>query len=184
MGAGGRAGAGPGPLKGKRRLFAPSAGETGPQGWRGWGGVEGAERVRNQAQHGGARAWSLRAESAGMRTAAPSSPGSALGLPRRCLLAQPPLFASRWVPPAYPRIRCGPRLSALEDQISLWLPGCDGKRLGNCAASWRPCKETGVGKRWQGASSGLGRRTTTLGQCPGAPPASPRRTPSSFWERQ
>ncbi|XP_061011784.1 uncharacterized protein LOC133065103 [Dama dama] len=81
----------------------------------------------------------------------PSSLASASGfplphqLPCRCRLPQPLLFASRWVQPDDSRIRCGPRLSALEDQISLWLSGCDGKRLGNGAGeleageedSWR-----------------------------------------------
>lgn len=86
-----------------------------------------------------------------MSTATPSSPASVFGLPqphrlpRRCLLPQPLFFTSRWVLPADSRIRCGPRLSVLEDQISLWLPGCDGKLLGNGApASWRPGRRTGV----------------------------------------
>lgn len=94
----------------------------------------------------------------------PSSLASASGfplphqLPCRCRLPQPLLFASRWVQPDDSRIRCGPRLSALEDQISLWLSGCDGKRLGNGAGEL----EAGEEDSWRcgGVSGELGRGIT------------------------
>lgn len=113
---------------------------------------------------GGARAWA--AESAEMLTAPPSLLASAFGRPpplgclrltgflRRCLLPQPPLFASRWILLANSRIRCGPRLNALEDQISLWFPGCVRSGWGTAPGELQAQEENRCGKGTAGAKGG------------------------------
>lgn len=113
-----------------------------------------------------------------MHTATPSSPASAFGLPSSrplphgCLLSQSPIFASRWVLPADPRIRCGPRLSAFEDHISLWLPGCHEKQLGNGASELEAREEDRCGKRVPGRVQRARAGDTLRASDPGAPTAS------------
>ena len=159
MGAGGRAGAGPGLLKGKRRLFALSAGKTGRREWWGCWRGEGGEGVMNLHGRGRCLGRCSLSQPRCARQLHPRWPPP-LGFPRphrlpcRCLLPQPPLFASRWVLPDDSRIRCGPRLNALEDQISLWLSGCDGKRLGNGAGELEAREEDRCGKAVAGRPVG------------------------------